>query len=310
VAARPPSIPRQDVAPIATSLPFFAGTTLTQDFMLGELARAEPKSFKPVGSTSTVFRMRLSSTIDAAWKAASLDRPRGPTNEVAAYRLARCLGLDNVPPAISRAIPFARIHALLAPQAAPHWNEISGSLGAHEDSIVEGAAIYWIPELVDVGVDLRSGLRRASTWLAIDGVLPDAQRGLGASLSTMLGFDYLIGNRDRWSGHNVSGDPAATTVYIRDHDLAFPSQLTASAERQLFDDTRVAQRFSRSFYAGLQALTRARLQQEFAQDPVGAQRPLLNERQLQGVVERRQALLTYIDALIAQHGNAAVLVFP
>jgi hypothetical protein len=287
----------------------FADTGQAQDFILGALGRGEPTSFKPVGSTSTVFHMRMSGAVDAAFKAASLDRPLGPHAEVAAYRLARCLGLDNVPPAISRTLPAARIHALLVPTALDRWGELSARIGVTDADPVEGAAIYWISQLVDVGVDLRSGLRRASAWLAGGGELPDAQRGLAASISTMLGFDYVIGNRDRWSGNNVSGNPDKSRVYVRDHDLAFPTHLAESAERSLFSDTRLAERISRGFYAELQRLTPERFAQELALDPVGAHKPLLSDRQMQGVFERRKTLLTHIDALIAERGRDAVLVF-
>ena len=186
---------------------------------------------------------------------------------------------------------------------------INARLGVPEEGLVRGAAIYWVPELVDIGMDTRSGLRRASAWLSGRGEISDPQRRLAASISSMLAFDYLTGNRDRWSGGNVAGNATATTVYVRDNDMAFPSRLSARIERRLFADTRVAERFSRRLYDRLQGLTRDRFEEELRRDPLGAQRPLLNEQQLHGVFSRRQTLLAHIDSLIAERGRDAVLVF-
>jgi hypothetical protein len=286
----------------------FAGTELAQDALLAELAHAEPLSLKPVGSTSTVFRARLSGGGTAAFKTITRNRPRGPMSEVAAYRLARCLRLDNVPPAISRRIAAHELHTLLEPKYEPHWSEIRERLMIGEDGTVRVAALYWIPVLTDVGVDKQRGLRLASEWLRVGGTLPSDRHSLAASLSTLFAFDYLIANFDRWSGDNVSGDPQATFLYLRDHDQSFPLAVSEAQQRRLLHDLLRAERFSRGFYASLQHFTRDCLERELAQDPEGAS--LLNARQIADLLDRRQTLLSHIESLIALHGEAAVLFFP
>jgi hypothetical protein len=287
----------------------FAGTDFDQDVLLAGLQRAEPASWKPVGSTATVFRARSASGPDFAFKASTRDRPRGPDAEVAAYRLARCLHLIDVPPAISREFPVARIHEGLDPRAAALWPDILARFGVPESASVRGAAIYWIPALADVGLDKRNSLERVDGFLRQGSAIEPREHRLAASVSNMLGFDYLIGNFDRWSGSNVAGNPEATFVYIRDHDLAFPPRIGDKLQRRLLDDLGHAQRFSRAFYADLQRLDRACFERELRRDPRGARGELLTPNQIADVFERRETLLSHVASLIELYGERAVLAF-
>jgi hypothetical protein len=285
----------------------FAGAPLSQQQILQQLRDAQPLAVKPVGSTSTVFRARLRAPIEAAWKAQSQKRPHGPESEVAAYRVGRCLQLDNVPPAISRRVPLAELSRLLAPKYAARWPEIASRLIVGPGDTVQVAAIYWIPVLADVGIDKQAGLRTAGEWLRVGGALPDERRALARSLSIMLGFDYLTGNFDRWSGDNVAGDAAASMVYLRDNDQAFASPMGEALERLMRSRLDACERFSRSFYAAVRSLSRSCVQRELAQDPEGAR--LLSERQLDELLDRQKTLISHVQALIAQHGEAQVLIF-
>jgi hypothetical protein len=263
-----------------------------------------------VSATSAVMRVRLAGSVDAAFKPVTAARPLGPAAEVSAYRLARCLAIDSVPPVLSREFPAAEIRAALASDSKQNWPALRERLGITDDAaIVRGAMIFWIDELAPVGFEKRDGLRRVGDWLRAGGEIPDAARSLAASTSTMLAFDYLIGNFDRWSGGNVHGDARATRVYVRDHDLAFPARMTEKLHRRLWRDLQHAERFSRRFYAALKRLSRASFERELARDPAGARGPLLGSRQFEGVFDRREALLSYIESLIALYGERSVLVF-
>lgn len=308
VQAPPPSDPA--AAQPEPDEAHFAGSEHTEAFLLAQLLNTAPRSIQPVGRTATVLRLRLEGPVDAAFKAPSPERPRGPSAEIAAYRLARCLGLHNVPPVISRALPAQRVEALLVPKAKERWPELRERFGVAEGGLVRGAAIYWVPELVDVGIDKEGGLQRIGVWLSAGGELPEAQRSLAASASTMLAFDYLIGNFDRWSGDNVAGNAAASFVYMRDNDLAFGARLPEDVDARLFSYVKRSERFSRSLHAALTRLTRASFEEELARDPGAASEALLTERQLQGVFERRAKILAHIDAQIAASSEASVLMFP
>jgi hypothetical protein len=210
---------------------------------------------------------------------------------------------------VSRELPAAAIRDALDPESKQSWSELRGRLGVRDEDAVRGAAIYWIPELTDVGLERRAGLRRMSEWLHADGELPAASRSLAASVSTMMAFDYVIGNFDRWSGGNVQGNAAATIVYVRDHDLAFPARMNEKLHRRLWHDLQRAERFSARFYAALKRLTPGCFEQELARDPGAAAGELLSKRQFAGVFDRREALLSHIESLIAVRGERGVLVF-
>ena len=94
-AAGPPSpqLMAAGTEPARAAVEAFAGTRLSQAEILRGLSVAELKTFRPVGTTSTVFRSALDVPFRAAFKVATQRKPYGAIAEVAAYRLARCLGL-------------------------------------------------------------------------------------------------------------------------------------------------------------------------------------------------------------------------
>ena len=285
----------------------FSGTGLEQDLILRQLLEGQPLSFKPVGSTSTVFRMRMAGPVDAAFKSVTSDRPLGPLAEVAAYRLARCLKLDNVPPAVSRSLPIDVIHDGLEPEQRGEWPKIKARLRVGDDGLVHGASIYWIPDLSNVGLENKGDEQLALAWLRDGAALPEARRKLAGSISTMMAFDYLVGNFDRWSGNNVRGDSHGERVYIRDHDLAFPARMSDVLHRRLWNTVAQVERFSSSFYRDLGALSATCFKRELANDTDATEH--LSERQIRGVFDRRLALISHIHSLIETRSKDRVLVF-
>lgn len=285
----------------------FIGTEHSLDGLAETLRTAAMSSLQPVGSTSTVFRARMPGPEEAAFKACTKRRPRGPASEVAAYRMARLLGLTNVPPAVSRSLPLAYLHDRLQPDARSRWPEIAQRLEVR-GGVVEGAAIHWVPRLSHLDVDRPAGMKRWKAWLRHDGEIPSESRSLAASVSTMIAFDYLIGNWDRWSGGNAKGHESGRYLYFRDHDVAFPARLQPRMHRRMIDRLLVVERFSRRFYERLKALTREHFEAELAKDPAGAQ--LLSDGQIAQAFDRRRAILSHVGALIEEHGADRVLVFP
>lgn len=287
----------------------FVGSDRVQTLMLQRLARAVPRSMKPVGSTSTVFKVDLTGSVDAAFKSTTVDRPAGPAAEVAAYRLSRCLGMRNVPPAISREMSLDDIAALLTPEGRAAWPTIRGRLVVTNHQTVWMAAIYWVPDLTPLDIDSAEGVERFTEWLSLDGEIPEASRGLAAQISTMLAWDYLIGNFDRFSGSNAQGTPDGQVVVLRDHDIAFSARLGEHLHERILGRMLRAERFSRSFIAALRALTPAQFRAELSRDPGWVNGPLVSEAAMRGVFDRRATILSHVDSLIALHGEHAVLVF-
>jgi hypothetical protein len=159
-----------------------------------------------------------------------------------------------------------------------------------------------------VGIDTGLGIRQWSEWLTLGGQIPEPARMMMAYLSSMLLFDYLIANWDRFSGGNAKGDASGTVLYLRDHDSAFGQAIQPSVQRRVLDRMLRAERFSRSFYRALRGLGVAELEACLAAEPSGE--PLLTRAQLDAVLDRRDTVVSHVASLIELHGADRVLVFP
>jgi hypothetical protein len=264
-----------------------------------------------VGSSSVTFRLDLGPDLDVAYRPRTRTHPRGYLAEIAAYRIARALGMDNVPPAVGRTIPRPTIESRFVSEAEEDWPAIRQEILWEAPGVARGSAIYWVPRLRRSEVDGAAGLSRAAPWLAIGGEAPVGRELVARDLSTMLAFDYLIGNWDRWSGGNVSENEEGTRLIVRDHNLAFLVPVLDERYTRMREALERAPRFSRSFVARLSALDEAALRAALAQDPEASEeRPVLMPAQIDGVLQRRSALLSYIGALIAVHGADRVLAWP
>lgn len=294
----------------AVQAPAFIHAKFADARLLELLQHSTPTRFSAVGSTSTVFRTRMDGPVDAAFKTRTKTRPFGPQAEVVAYRLARCLQVNTVPPAISRSLGLAQLAAGFSGSSA-EFAEIRQRFILGSDGQVQGAVIYWIEDLTELGLDTSEGIAAFTGWLSQGQDIPDVSRELAASISTMLLFDYVIGNLDRFSGSNAKGSADGRTVYVRDHDLAFPARLTTQREQRLHARLARAQRFSARVVTALRDFRADCLQQELAQDPAEQSgQVLLSPARWAAMSARRKQALAYVDQLIARYGAAAVLSFP
>jgi hypothetical protein len=149
-------------------------------------------------------------------------------------------------------------------------------------------------------------------WLAQDGDPPsrDKSKSVAQDVSSMLAFDYLIGNWDRMSGGNIQSDHDGKRVFVRDHNLAFYEPLPRPQHERVLGHLRKVERFSKSFVLALKALDKPALMRALTEpdDPPGFQ--ALSQRQVTAVLDRRLALLSYIAAMLDRYGERAVLSFP
>jgi hypothetical protein len=298
-------------APTQAAETLFPGDKIPIDKIVLSLAAQRPLSLKPVGTSSVVFKMDLEGSIDAAWKPRTRSHPLGHLAEVAAFRIGRVLGLDNIAPAVPRSLPLSTVHALLGDKYAADWATLEPQLMASGDDL-EGAAIYWIPDMHELGLDSKDGFARWARWLAQDGDPPsrDKSKTLAADVSTMICFDYLIGNWDRFSGANAQGDHDERRVFVRDHNVAFAQPLPRPLHERVLGRLRKVERFSRSFISALKALDQAALERALAVpgDPPGFS--ALDKGRVEALLDRRRGLLSYIAAVIDRYGEAKVLSFP
>lgn len=280
----------------------FAAGGVSETAIVAALASAQPDHFRPIGTSSLTFQVDLAGRIDAAFKPESRMHPRGWLAEVAAYRIARELGLDDVPPAVVRSVDRGQLRRRFEPgRDGLDVDEVSRDL-VLTGTAVRGAFIYWVPGLLRSDLDSPEGIARWSAWLSHGGEIPDGQRPIARDLSNVLVFDYLIGNRDRWSGGNLS-PTAEGRIVIRDHNLAFPYALGEGVQQRMIESLTRTQRFSRTTIGRLVALDEPALR------AITRDEGLLDARQVADVMERRATILSYVGALIEEHGRDAVLFF-
>jgi hypothetical protein len=281
----------------------FAPGAVPETDIVTALAEAAAERFRPIGTTSLTFQVELAGPIDAAFRPESRAHPRGWLAEVAAYRIARGLGLDVVPPAVIRPVERGPLRRRLDPEADVMFEDLEPGL-IFTANVVRGAFVYWVPGLERTDLDTGDGIERWSAWLAQGGEIPEEERTTARDLSNMVVLDYVIGNRDRWSGGNVRR--AGGRLVIRDHNLAFPFTLTEAPHRRMLSFLMRAERFSRATIARLVELDEASLRELLADQ---APSSVLDDRQIAAVLERREAVLSWVGALIEAHGQDAVLFF-
>jgi hypothetical protein len=253
--------------------------------------------------------MQLAGTIDAAYKPETRTHPRGWAHEIAAYRLAVLLGMDQVPPARVRVIERGQMRRHIAPDWEGNPDALLAPLSFNANvpgsTTVRGAAIYWVPNLERGTLDQPEGLARWTSWLTPGAALSPEQRILARDLASMCLFDALIGNGDRLSGGNLrTATNGMQRVVIRDHNLAFPVRWSDGQRGRILEELQRTRRFPRSLIETLRGLDATALARASRDEIVG---DLLEESQREAVLERRAMILSYVGALIEEHGEPAVL---
>ena len=297
-----------DASP-STALPgeVDAGPTESDEARLARYARVLPTKAKSIGHTSVVFRVDFEGGLRAAYKPESKRGHRRYRGEVAAYRLAKLLRLPNVPPATIRAMPRPALRAAAASSDAK-------ALSLFDDEVIDrggrvlGALMPWIDKLEFYPLESPTQKNQWTAWLKNGGEIPEAERKIAAQVSTLLVFDALTGNWDRWSGANVGIDRPRDMLLFVDNDGAFfdpapPGPLAAQMAL-----VRGCDRFSRSLVARLRALDPISLADAIGDEEPGS--PLLGAHTLANVDQRRKDVLGVVDQKIAALGEGAVLFFP
>ncbi len=279
---------------------------MADDLLLARLRAAKvTRSKVNKGGSSLSFRLEFADGSRAAFKPAQTNLQTIPRKEVAAYRLCRLLGLVGVPPAVARAVTRDELLANLHPDSQAALPRIRAETLFNPQGKTLGAASYWIPEIRDSGLDTADGMKKAAAWLTQGQDIPPDDEVMAAQFSSLVVFDFLTANPDRWSGGNIKMSPEGDRLYYMDNTMAFFLGEGPERNRAWLDRT---QKFSRALAAALGRLTQARLERLLGPDVDGQE--ILTASEIRAVLVRRDIARRHIDALATEYGESKVLVFP
>lgn len=285
------------------------------DVLLAPLASAPVTRVKPNrGGTSLSLRLDFANGSRAAFKPQQIHLQSEPRREIAAYRIDRLLGIGHVAPAKPAKFTVAELVAAADPALRTVTTERIRTETRAKDGEVRGFVAWWIPEIRDArvgehNVDSPEGLALWTSYLKVGAKVPAKERAMVEQLASLVIFDVVIDNADRWSGSNVKCSPDRETLYFMDNTLSF-SLFTKGHDNNLRPLYRM-QVFPRALVGRLRAMTLEALQAvlDLGDDPAGMG-PLLTEAELAAVMARREHVIGYIDRMIAQFGEDAVLALP
>jgi len=266
---------------------------------------AKPKAAKSIGHTSVVFRVDFDPAMRAAYKPESKRGHKRYRGEVAAFRYGKLLGLPNVPPAGIHV--FQREDLRAATRIDGRAAALFDDEVIDEKGRVHGALMPWIDKLEFTPVESPAEKARWQKWLKNGGEIADADKSQAAQISTLVVFDCLTGNWDRWSGANVGIDRATGTLLFVDNDAAFFDPIPPAFQPQMAL-VKTVDRFSRGLVNRMRMLDALVLADAFSDEEPGV--PLLPARVVAAADQRRKDVLAIIDEKIKSLGEGSVLYFP
>jgi hypothetical protein len=284
----------------------------------------EPLAATPVtrmklnhGGTSLSLRLDFASGARAAFKPEQTHPQSDPRREIAAYRLDRWLGIGHVAPAKAARFKTDDLIAASDLTARDYTAARITDEGIQHAGQISGVVSWWIPEIKDayiggIPVDEDRGQTIWQSYLHPGIAIPHELAGLIAQLDSCVVFDVLIDNADRWTGSNTKASPDNKILYFMDNTLSF-SVFTLGHEANLIPLHRI-EVFSRALITRLRALRYetlvALMGRPGGSDDNAGLGPLLSANELHAVIARRDHLLQYVDRVIEQYGEAAVLSLP
>jgi hypothetical protein len=264
------------------------------------------------GGTSLSLRVEFASGARAAFKPQQTHPQSDPRREIAAYRIDRMLGIGHVPPAKPGHFTMAELIAATAPDVRDYTQQRLLEEAIAHGGVVRGELSWWIPDIFDARIgmyriDETEGIAAWSALLQPGAIVPPELHSLVEQIATVIVFDVLIDNADRWTGNNTKCAVDRSTLYFMDNTLSF-SIFTLGHETNLTPLHRISV-FPRKLVTRLRALTYDSIVKaiDVGDDPLG---PLLTSDEIRAVLARRDHLLQYVDALVAELGEKRVLALP
>jgi hypothetical protein len=176
-------------------------------------------------------------------------------------------------------------------QRGGYWESYKSEIAAYELDKLLG--MNMVPPAVERTIDGETGA--AVMWLdglksvkELGGKVPSGS-AWGKPLRKMLLFDNLTENIDRNAGNILVGPPGE--LILIDHSRAF------SSETKLVNKI---ERVDAELWDRVKALTREDLDHAIGQ--------LIDSKQVEAIVKRRDAMVKEVDKLVAQKGRALVII--
>jgi hypothetical protein len=304
-----PAEPPAPLEPEPVALPIApdaAGTFMgmKDELLIDRMRRSDViKAKLNKGGSSISFRLDFADGSRAAFKPEQINPQTVPRKEIAAYRLNRLLGFNRVPPATRRTLHRDDLVGKLPPEAAFLTRRIDAETTFDDEGFTRGELSYWIPVIVDSHLDTLDNVLLWWKWLTIGEEIPPEKVELMGQLSSLLIFDLLQNNSDRFSGGNLLTSPDGRTLYWMDNTFGFQVEPQGHLRCRTYF-TR-SQKFSKRMVDAIRKLDLHTLR-----EALEAEAALLTEDEMRSVIARRDVALKYIDGLIAQFGAEKVLVFP
>lgn len=267
------------------------------------------------GGTSLSLRLEFENGTRAAFKPEQVHPQSDPRREIAAYRIDRLLEIGRVPPAKPVTIPLADLIAAAEPSHRRFIGERLRDEAIIRGGVIHGELSWWVPDikLAKLGphkIDEKAGKQVWTSYLQIGATIPAEVRPLVEQISALVLYDVVIDNPDRWTGSNTVMSPDGQTLFFMDNTMSF-SNLAFGHQSNLLAMRRI-QVFPKALVARLRTLTLEQIEAALTVPEAEEHRlaPLLHPQEMRAILVRRDNLLRYIDQLIEQHGEDAVLALP
>lgn len=263
------------------------------------------------GGSSLSLRIDFDNGARAAFKPEQIHPQSNPRREIAAYRLDRLLGLNRVPPAVGRTFTVEEIVAAVPPKERHKLPRLDQE-AIDRKGRFRGELSWWIPVIENgrVGgfnMDSTDGIVTWKRYLRPGANIPERDAALVRQISDMIVFDFLLDNTDRWSGSNAKVSEDGTVLYFMDNTMAVTHN--AKGHRKSHTYLSRVQTFSRRLIGEIRALTEEQVEGVLEHDTEPFDF-LATRREIAALMSRRDTLIEYVDALIAEHGEDKVLAFP
>jgi len=255
------------------------------------------------GGSSISFRLDFADGSRAAFKPEQINPQTVPRKEVAAYRINRWLGFNMVPPATMRTLHRDDLIGKLPPEAAFLATRINAETTFDAEGFTRGEVSYWIPVILDSHLDTLDNVLNWWRWMTIGEEIPPERVNLMEQLSSLLIFDLLTNNSDRFSGGNLMTSKDGKALFWMDNTFGF--QIEPEGHLRCRTYLFRCQKFSRKMIARLRRFDLTALKQALSPEP-----GVLSEAEMASVIARRDVALRYVDGLITQFGADKVLIFP